>query len=55
MLVLDATTFTELGRVEFVASGPVPKCLHGWFVHDGTLRVHKDTNGAQDDDTDSQK
>nr|XP_027236741.1 uncharacterized protein LOC113827985 [Penaeus vannamei] len=55
MLVLDATTFTELGRVEFVASGPVPKCLHGWFVQDGTLRVHKDTNGAQDDDTDSQK
>ncbi|XP_047469906.1 uncharacterized protein LOC125025759 [Penaeus chinensis] len=55
LLVLDATTFTELGRVEFVSSGPVPKCLHGWFVQDGTLTVHKDTNGSQDDDADSQK
>ncbi|XP_053676570.1 carotenoid isomerooxygenase [Anopheles nili] len=31
LLVLDAITFTELGRCEFVTPGPVPKCLHGWF------------------------
>lgn len=40
MLVLDASTFTELGRVEFRAPGPVPKCLHGWFVPEGSLSVH---------------
>lgn len=40
MLVLDAATFTELGRVEFRAPGPVPKCLHGWFVPEGLLSVH---------------
>ncbi|KAG7158541.1 carotenoid isomerooxygenase-like [Homarus americanus] len=44
MLVLDATTFTELGRVEFVAPGPVPKCLHGWWVKDGTLTIHPQHN-----------
>ncbi|XP_058061227.1 carotenoid isomerooxygenase [Anopheles bellator] len=31
LLVLDAKTFTELGRSEFTTPGPVPKCLHGWF------------------------
>uniref|UniRef100_A0A182Q6V3 Uncharacterized protein n=1 Tax=Anopheles farauti TaxID=69004 RepID=A0A182Q6V3_9DIPT len=31
LLVLDAKTFTELGRCEFETPGPVPKCLHGWF------------------------
>ncbi|XP_071439611.1 carotenoid isomerooxygenase-like isoform X2 [Hetaerina americana] len=31
-LVLDARTWTELGRVEFQLPGPVPKCLHGWFA-----------------------
>uniref|UniRef100_A0A182JI63 Uncharacterized protein n=1 Tax=Anopheles atroparvus TaxID=41427 RepID=A0A182JI63_ANOAO len=31
LLVLDAKTFTELGRCEFTTPGPVPKCLHGWF------------------------
>uniref|UniRef100_A0A182PPK6 Argininosuccinate lyase n=1 Tax=Anopheles epiroticus TaxID=199890 RepID=A0A182PPK6_9DIPT len=31
LLVLDAKSFTELGRCEFVTPGPVPKCLHGWF------------------------
>nr|XP_053636980.1 uncharacterized protein LOC128692030 [Cherax quadricarinatus] len=45
ILVLDACTFTEVGRVEFTAPGPVPKCLHGWWVQEGTLTVHthKDT------------
>ncbi|XP_071539885.1 uncharacterized protein [Panulirus ornatus] len=42
MVILDASTFTELGRVEFTAPGPVPKCLHGWFVREGTLKVHPD-------------
>ena len=32
LLVLDASSFTELARVTFKTSGPVPKCLHGWFV-----------------------
>lgn len=33
LLVLDATTMTELGRCEFhELPGPVPKCLHGWFA-----------------------
>lgn len=33
LLVLDAKTFTELGRCEFNdLPGPVPKCLHGWFA-----------------------
>ncbi|KAJ8916335.1 hypothetical protein NQ315_005030 [Exocentrus adspersus] len=32
LIVLDAKTFTEIGRAEFLAPGPVPKCLHGWFV-----------------------
>ncbi|XP_052893451.1 carotenoid isomerooxygenase isoform X1 [Anopheles moucheti] len=31
LLVLDAKSFTELGRCEFITPGPVPKCLHGWF------------------------
>ncbi|CAH0550459.1 unnamed protein product [Brassicogethes aeneus] len=32
LLILDAKTFTEIGRAEFETPGPVPKCLHGWFV-----------------------
>ncbi|CAH1376481.1 carotenoid isomerooxygenase-like [Tenebrio molitor] len=32
LLVFDAATFKELGRVEFETPGPVPKCLHGWFL-----------------------
>lgn len=32
LLVLDANTFSELGRAEFYTSGPIPKCLHGWFL-----------------------
>nr|CAI5820208.1 unnamed protein product [Callosobruchus analis] len=31
LLILDAQTFTEIGRAEFNTPGPVPKCLHGWF------------------------
>lgn len=32
LLILDAQTFTELGRAEFYTPGPIPKCLHGWFL-----------------------
>lgn len=32
LLVLNAKTFKELGRAEFHTPGPVPKCLHGWFL-----------------------
>ncbi|XP_043471148.1 carotenoid isomerooxygenase isoform X1 [Leptopilina heterotoma] len=31
LLILNAATFEEIGRATFVTSGPVPKCLHGWF------------------------
>lgn len=31
LLVLCAKSWTEIGRSEFETSGPVPKCLHGWF------------------------
>ncbi|XP_053683586.1 carotenoid isomerooxygenase [Sabethes cyaneus] len=31
LLVLDAKSFTEIARGEFMTPGPVPKCLHGWF------------------------
>lgn len=31
LLVLCARTFHEIGRCVFVTSGPVPKCLHGWY------------------------
>lgn len=48
MLVLDAATFTELGRVEFRAPGPVPKCLHGWFVPEGSLNVHRKQKENED-------
>lgn len=34
LLILDAKTFKEIGRVEFITPGPVPKCLHGWFLPD---------------------
>ncbi|KAK9891206.1 hypothetical protein WA026_013521 [Henosepilachna vigintioctopunctata] len=33
IVILDAITFTEIGRAEFNTPSPVPKCLHGWFVH----------------------
>lgn len=32
MIVLDASTFTELGRAEFSTISEVPKCLHGYFL-----------------------
>lgn len=48
LLVLDAATFTELARVEFTAPGPVPKCLHGWFVPEGALSVHQKDKQPQD-------
>lgn len=32
LLVLDAHSFKELGRAEFITKGPAPKCLHGWFA-----------------------
>ncbi|KAK4884106.1 hypothetical protein RN001_000377 [Aquatica leii] len=31
LLVVDAKTMLEIGRVEFVTPTPIPKCLHGWF------------------------
>ncbi|XP_058811653.1 carotenoid isomerooxygenase isoform X3 [Topomyia yanbarensis] len=31
LLILDAKSFTEIARSEFITPGPVPKCLHGWF------------------------
>ncbi|XP_029175920.1 carotenoid isomerooxygenase [Nylanderia fulva] len=34
LLILDAVTFTEVARATFDTSGPVPKCLHGWFSLD---------------------
>ncbi|CAH1405372.1 unnamed protein product [Nezara viridula] len=34
VIVLDAKTFTELGRTDFETTGPVPKCLHGWYFPD---------------------
>ncbi|XP_037071797.1 carotenoid isomerooxygenase-like [Pollicipes pollicipes] len=34
LLVLDARTMQELGRAQFTADAPVPKCLHGWFKED---------------------
>ncbi|XP_037894912.1 carotenoid isomerooxygenase isoform X1 [Glossina fuscipes] len=34
LLVLCARTWTEIGRCVFHTSGPVPKCLHGWFARD---------------------
>ena len=33
LLVLDARHMTELGRVQFYANGPVPKCLHGLWIN----------------------
>ena len=34
LLVLDATSLKELGRVYFKTPSPSPKCLHGWFLPD---------------------
>ncbi|KAK9504943.1 hypothetical protein O3M35_009109 [Rhynocoris fuscipes] len=31
LVILDARSFTEISRTEFITPGPVPKCLHGWF------------------------
>ncbi|XP_045461603.1 carotenoid isomerooxygenase [Harmonia axyridis] len=33
VIILDAKTFTEIARAEFHTPGPVPKCLHGWFLN----------------------
>ncbi|XP_056646620.1 carotenoid isomerooxygenase [Diorhabda sublineata] len=32
LLILDAVTFTELGRADFQTLSPAPKCLHGWYL-----------------------
>ncbi|XP_044262087.1 carotenoid isomerooxygenase [Tribolium madens] len=32
LIILDAESFTEVARAEFRTPGPVPKCLHGWFL-----------------------
>lgn len=32
LIILNAETLTEVARSEFVTPGPVPKCLHGWFL-----------------------
>ncbi len=36
LVVLDAKHMTEIGRVQFDANGPVPKCLHGLWI-DSTI------------------
>ncbi|XP_050520885.1 carotenoid isomerooxygenase [Daktulosphaira vitifoliae] len=33
VVVLNAKTFKELGRVIFDTESPVPKCLHGWYAN----------------------
>ncbi|KAL3289195.1 hypothetical protein HHI36_003630 [Cryptolaemus montrouzieri] len=33
VIILNAVTFKEIARAEFHTPSPVPKCLHGWFVH----------------------
>jgi carotenoid isomerooxygenase len=33
LVILEAKTFTEIGRTVFETPGPVPKCLHGWFTN----------------------
>ncbi|XP_015369848.1 PREDICTED: carotenoid isomerooxygenase isoform X1 [Diuraphis noxia] len=32
VIVLDAKSWTEIGRAVFVTQSPVPKCLHGWYA-----------------------
>ncbi|XP_015113164.1 carotenoid isomerooxygenase isoform X2 [Diachasma alloeum] len=32
LLILDAKSMIEMGRVTFHTPGAVPKCLHGWFT-----------------------
>ncbi|XP_023310515.1 carotenoid isomerooxygenase [Anoplophora glabripennis] len=39
LLILDAKTFKEIGRAEFITPGPVPKCLHGWFLPKGKTEI----------------
>ena len=34
LVVLDARTMEELGRVKFDTNGPVPKCLHGLWMNE---------------------
>ncbi|XP_043785950.1 carotenoid isomerooxygenase isoform X2 [Apis laboriosa] len=34
LLILDSVTLREIARAIFETSGPVPKCLHGWFTLD---------------------
>lgn len=33
LVVLDAKNWTEMSLTTFTVNGPVPKCLHGWFVN----------------------
>lgn len=32
VVILDAKSWTEIGRATFVTESPVPKCLHGWYA-----------------------
>ncbi|KAF0768060.1 carotenoid isomerooxygenase isoform X1 [Aphis craccivora] len=32
VIVLDAKSWTEIGRAVFITQSPVPKCLHGWYA-----------------------
>lgn len=32
VVILDAKTWTEIGRATFITQSPVPKCLHGWYT-----------------------
>ncbi|XP_026812151.1 carotenoid isomerooxygenase isoform X3 [Rhopalosiphum maidis] len=32
VIVLDAKSWTEIGRAIFITQSPVPKCLHGWYA-----------------------
>ncbi|XP_023942472.2 carotenoid isomerooxygenase [Bicyclus anynana] len=34
LLVLDAKTFEELARVDFVTPSQTPRCFHGWYLPD---------------------
>ncbi|XP_013142857.1 PREDICTED: carotenoid isomerooxygenase-like [Papilio polytes] len=34
LLLLDARTMLEVGRVTFDTPSPAPKCIHGWFLAD---------------------
>lgn len=36
LLVLDAKSFEEIGRVKFETSSPVPRSTHGWYFPSGS-------------------